>query len=74
MRPKQARHPRKISERVTFYENHTRCVITVPESYLFHSLGLALSEKQMDLLEQDAALRRQTLSMQLSFGCQSLTP
>ncbi len=49
MRPKQARHPRKISERVTFYENHTRCVITVPESYLFHSLGLALSEKQMPL-------------------------
>jgi hypothetical protein len=47
VRPRQARHRRTVSERITFYEKHTHCDVTVPESYLFHSLGLALSEKQM---------------------------
>ena len=45
--PKAGAPQGKVSERITFYEKHTRCAVTVPESYLFHSLGLGLSEKQM---------------------------
>jgi hypothetical protein len=62
-----------------------RYAITVAESYLFHSFGLALNEKQMPgfagnfdsqknwmkLLEPEAALRRHTIHSKHDSGSRS---